>query len=171
MRMTNVPSRFMLYIWRRLVRRDLLIGRRCEIRDVGSLHLGSRVQIGCYVTIDARVTLGAQTDIGDHVFIDSDVEIGANCSIGRLTSLMTKTHREQRGSQSRRSGLIVPIGRLHIGDNVIVGTRVLVLPQVRQIGAGTRILDGSVVTKDLFENEIVSGMPATSFMGQETTTL
>ena len=46
-----------------------------------------------------------------------------------------------------------------IGDDVWIGTRVIILPGVK-IGNGVIFADGAVVTKDVPENALVAGVPA-----------
>ena len=48
---------------------------------------------------------------------------------------------------------------VHIGDNVWVGARSVILPGVK-IGNNVVIAAGSVVTKDVPENVMVAGVPA-----------
>ena len=50
-----------------------------------------------------------------------------------------------------------------IGDDVWIGTRCIILPGVK-IGSGVIVGAGAVVTKDIPDNCIVSGVPATIIM-------
>lgn len=51
------------------------------------------------------------------------------------------------------------IGRVTIGDNVFVGANATILPGVR-IGSNTVIGAGAVVTKDIPDNSVAAGNPA-----------
>ena len=53
----------------------------------------------------------------------------------------------------------VPIDPVAIGDDVWLGTRVIVMPGVT-IGTGAVIGSGSIVTKDVAEYDVVAGVPA-----------
>ena len=55
------------------------------------------------------------------------------------------------------------IGGITIGDNVFIGARSIVLPNV-SIGANSVIGAGSVVTKSIPENVVASGVPAKVLM-------
>jgi acetyltransferase-like isoleucine patch superfamily enzyme len=98
--------------------------------------------------------------LGDYSFVDSDVSLGEGCVVGRLSSLMTKTHVEQTGSTRRRCGRVISCGRLSAGRHVNIGDRVLILPQVRQIGDGSQIKYGSIVNRDLAIDELWIGLPS-----------
>ena len=56
-------------------------------------------------------------------------------------------------------GHIERLGCVEIMDNVYVGNRVIILPEVR-IGKNCIISTGSVVTQDIPENSVVAGNPA-----------
>lgn len=51
------------------------------------------------------------------------------------------------------------IGEIHIGDNVMIGSRSIILPDVK-IGSNVIIGAGSVVTKDIPSGSVVGGCPA-----------
>ena len=58
------------------------------------------------------------------------------------------------------------IGRVNIGNNVFVGAKTVVLPNVT-IGDNTIIGAGSVVTKDVEPNSVYAGNPAVKIMGYQ----
>lgn len=60
----------------------------------------------------------------------------------------------------RRAGEICFVSPLEIGEGSWIGTDVIVLPQVKKIGAYSVIGAGSVVTKDVPDNVVVAGNPA-----------
>lgn len=51
------------------------------------------------------------------------------------------------------------LGKIEIGDNVMIGASSLVLPNVK-IGSNVVIAAGSIVTKDVPSNSVVGGNPA-----------
>ena len=53
----------------------------------------------------------------------------------------------------------LPKQKVIIGDDVWIGTRVIILPGVR-VGTGSIIGAGAVVTKDVPDYAIVGGVPA-----------
>lgn len=50
-------------------------------------------------------------------------------------------------------------GAIKIGNNVMIGARSIIMPNVR-IGSNVVIAAGSIVTKDVPDNSVVGGIPA-----------
>ena len=110
-----------------------------------SLMIGRRVAINEFNNI--RVS-GAQIQIGDSCLISQFVSIiGSNHSIEKNTPI-----RDQRWDLSK------PF--IKIGNDVWIGVNAVILPGV-QIGDGSIIAAGSVVTHDLPAYCIAAGVPAT----------
>lgn len=130
------------------------VGIRCELQknlvfwfdpadDAPSeLSMGNRVflGLGTYLGVSAPVTIGSNTIVGAYSYI-----ISANHEYGRRDLPV----RDQGFS---RAPVI-------IGDDVWLGTHVVVLPGVT-IGTGAIVGAGSVVTKSIPEYEIWGGVPA-----------
>jgi acetyltransferase-like isoleucine patch superfamily enzyme len=135
----------------------LLLGR-VQFKNLTSFRCSSKVSIGNDVTIGKDVTIGHRVFIGVRTYIDEKVVISDRVSISRNVSLLTNTHRMDKGD--RRAGEIYFVSPLEIGEGVWIGTDVIVLPQVKKIGAYSVVGAGSVVTKDVPDNVIVAGNPA-----------
>lgn len=144
-----VPGyRFGYWLRRTLVKRiaascgsKILVKRRAYIgRGVG-LRLGDNAELGQNARIDQPVT------IGDHVLMGPDVVI--------LTVLHGFEDPDVpiilQGKQETRPVVI--------GNDVWIGTRVIILPGV-SVGDGAVIGAGAVVTKDVPAGAIVGGSPA-----------
>lgn len=58
------------------------------------------------------------------------------------------------------------IGKVDIGNNVFIGAKTIILPNVR-IGNNVIIGTGSVVTNDIDDNTVAAGNPAKSICGLE----
>ena len=54
------------------------------------------------------------------------------------------------------------VGKVKIGDNCFIGFRTIVLPNVT-IGNNCIVGAGSIVSKDLPDNGVYAGVPASSF--------
>lgn len=106
---------------------------------------------------------GNKISLGKNVFINSDcyfmdgakISIGDNVFIGPSCGFYTANH--PLDYQTRNQGVeqALPIS---IGNNVWLGSNVIVLPGVK-IGDGCVIGAGSVVTKDIEANSVAVGIP------------
>lgn len=106
---------------------------------------------------------GKNIHVGKHVFINSGchfqdqggIYIGDGTLVGHCVTLATLNH--DQNPENRANLLPAPI---HIGKNVWIGANVTVTPGVT-IGDGSIIAAGAVVTRDIPENVVAGGIPAT----------
>ncbi|MTI80505.1 MAG: acyltransferase [Firmicutes bacterium] len=101
--------------------------------------------LGMKVGKDVSVGLMAMFDI----FLPHLITIGSNSVIGYNVTILTHEFlvKEYR------------IGRVNIGDEVMLGANATILPGVT-IGDGSVVAAGSVVTKDVPPGVMVGGVPA-----------
>lgn len=86
------------------------------------------------------------------------LRIGDNVMMGSDVTILTQTHNIDRtdipmGWQGMRESEVV------IGNDVWIGMRVVIMPGV-EIGNGSVIGAGAIVTKDVPDYAIVGGVPA-----------
>ena len=112
---------------------------------------------------------GTNISLGDGVFLNFncvildvvEVTIGDRTQIGPAVQIYTADH--PRDAATRRAGL--EFGRpIRIGSDVWIGGGAIILPGVT-IGDGALIGAGSVVTRDVAPDAIVTGNPARSRAG------
>ena len=115
----------------------ITIGERSNVQDCAVLH----------------------TDHGFPLNIGKDVTIGHHVMIGPNVVLRASNHVTENVSrpiwEQGQTG-----GKITIGDDVWIGANVVVLPNV-SIGSHVVVAAGAVVTKDVLDNVIVAGVPAT----------
>lgn len=128
------------FYYRRIMR--IKIGKR------SSIHLNNFIQ-------GRNIYMGASTTINRNCYLDGRgfLQIGNSVSISPDVHLITCDHEHQSSSFYFKTGEII------IEDYVWIGSRAIVLPNVR-IGKGAVVCAGAVVTKDVLPYTIVGGVPA-----------
>ena len=135
--------------------------RRRELLEV---LLGS---VGDEITIEPpfRCDYGYNVRVGEGFYANFDcvvldvcrVDIGRNCMLAPGVHIYTATH--PLDASERIEGL--EYGKpVSIGDDVWVGGRAVINPGVT-VGDGSTVASGAVVTRDVPENVVVQGNPAT----------
>jgi acetyltransferase-like isoleucine patch superfamily enzyme len=167
---------------------DLIFGRGLSIRHPGRISLGHRVAVDDSALLDASgrgavhiilgdeviisrncmvqakagsVTIGARTEIGPNTIISSissiDIGkcglIGPNCFIGGGHYITDRPEVPMMDLGWASRGPVV------VGDDVWMGSGVVVLDGVR-VGTGCVVGAGAVVTKNLPDYAIATGIPA-----------
>ena len=112
-------------------------------------EIGDGVKIGSLAHIDYNVKIGADTKIEGQAYIPPLSRIGKNVFIGPAAVLTNDPY---------------PMCNKMIGvtieDNVIIGARVVIKAGVI-VGRNSVVAMGAVVTRDVPENSVVVGSPAT----------
>lgn len=133
-----------------------------EIRKLFSQIIGKPVGENFALFPPFHTDCGKNITVGNNVFLNSGckfqdqggIRIGDGALIGHNVVLATLNHCMYPADRS--SMLPAPI---HIGKRVWIGSNATVLPGV-SIGDGAVIAAGAVVTKDVPENTVVAGVPA-----------
>lgn len=127
--------------------------------------LGTDLPEGLTVLAPVYFDYGTYTRLGKGTFVNhgcyfmdgGTIHIGENVFIGPFCGFYTASHPINYADRNKGLELALPI---IVGDNCWFGANVSVMPGVT-IGAGCVIAAGSVVTKDVPENCLVAGIPAT----------
>ena len=119
---------------------------------------------GCYIELPFHANWGGHhVHFGSGIYVNSNmtmvddahIYVGDKVMFGPNVSVITASHPIEpelraRGLQYNRD--------VHIGDNVWIGTGVIILPGVH-IGKNSVIGAGSVVTRDVPDNVVAFGNP------------
>ena len=106
---------------------------------------GHHVHFGSGIYVNSNMTMVDDA----HIYVGDKVMFGPNVSV--ITALHPiEPELRARGLQYNRD--------VHIGDNVWIGTGVIILPGVH-IGKNSVVGAGSVVTKDVPDNVVAFGNP------------
>lgn len=121
---------------------NVVVKNKCYIGDGSKLKVGSNSQLGQNCRLGGPITLGNNVMMGPDVVI-----MGVTHDISDITKPMIDP-----SNPSFENPVV-------IGDNVWIGTRVIILPGVK-IGSNSIIGAGAVVTKSFEPNSILGGVPA-----------
>jgi len=142
---------------------DVKLGADVKIFSFVNLYgcsIGDRTKIGTFVEIQKGVSIGADCKISSHTFICEGVTIRNRVFIGHnVTFINDKVPRATNPDGSMQSAADWVCEPTLIEEGVSVGSSVTILCGVR-IGKNAVIGAGAVVTKDVPENTVVTGVPA-----------
>lgn len=139
----------------------------------GTIKFGNNIQIGviqspnfhsgyCYLDArnhDSKISINDNCRINNNFTIISEGEgvfIGKGCLIGENVSIYDSDFHSINPKQ--RFGGKAKTGKVVIGDNVFIGSDVIILKGVT-IGENSVIAAGSIVAKDISSNVIAGGNP------------
>ena len=100
--------------------------------------------------------IGAGTIILRDVDIEPDVSIGEGCLINKQSNF---GHGCKVGNYCDIGPMVTVSAESSVGENCMIGMGSIIIPRVK-IGNGVIISAGSVVTKNLPDHAVVSGVPA-----------
>ena len=123
-------------------------------------HVGKEIHWGKRLTLASDLKIGDRSGIGDNAFIRNGVTIGDDVMIARDLKIFTRNHNIDRTDipmSQQGDGEISP---LIIGNDGWIGDSVIIAPGCCNIGDGSVLAAGSVVTKDVPPYAIVGGNPA-----------
>lgn len=134
-----------------------------ELRALFSQLIGAPVDESFGLFPPFYADCGKNIHIGKQVFINmgckfqdqGGIYIGDGALIGHNVVLATLNH----AKSPKDRGTMIP-APIHIGKHVWIGSNSTILPGVT-IGDGAIVAAGAVVSKDVPENAIVGGVPAT----------
>ena len=107
-----------------------------------------------------NIEIGDYSAIGKKCRVPSNIIIGKNVMMAEEVIILNRNHNFDDITIPINKQGYLPRTQLSIGDDVWIGTRVMVLPHVTKIGDGVVIGAGSVVTKNIGDYAIVGGNPA-----------
>jgi acetyltransferase-like isoleucine patch superfamily enzyme len=137
-------------------------------RGGNGLVLGDFVVIGSYSVLEVSsglarnhgfIRIGARSSIGDYCYVGGagGVNIGEGVLIGQYVSLHSQNHRFENPCRPIREQGVTSVG-IAIADDCWIGAGAKILDGVN-IGVGSVIAAGAVVTKSIPPYSVVAGVP------------
>lgn len=111
----------------------------------------------CYFGDGSKISLGNNSQLGQNSRLQGEIFIGDDCVMGPDVVIMATSHKYNRVDIPIRlqGGDETPV---KIGNDVWIGTRVIILPGVT-IGDHSIVGAGAVVTKSFPPYSIIGGIP------------
>ncbi len=119
---------------------------------------GQHIQVKSNADISMFISIGDRSELGSGCLIYGGVQIGSDVLMGPDVKIITRNHLFEDPT-IRISDQGTLFRTITIGDDVWIGANVVILPGVN-IGNGSVIAAGAVVTKDVMPFTIVGGVPA-----------
>lgn len=141
----------------RLTEGQLIIGDNCWINYDVEICPADTITIGSGTSVQKRTTINGNVDIGKNCIIAPNVFISSGTHIYDLRPYLTIREQEKFAADNN---LAKNYDRpVQIGDDVWVGTNVVIMPGVC-IESHVIIGANAVVTKNVLSGQIVAGVPA-----------
>lgn len=123
---------------------------------LATLRPGASIKIGKYSGLSGTVISAAKS-----ISIGENVLIGANCTlVDNDSHVVNYKNRYVKNSKKYiENDAEINIGQIIINDYVFIGMNSIILKGV-EIGKGSVVASGSVVTKSFPENVVIAGNPA-----------
>jgi maltose O-acetyltransferase len=122
-------------------------------------YIAEECGLNVVIKQNAYVGTGRGLRIGNNSQLGVNSRIGPFVSIGSDVVMMTTAHAFENPGEPIRLQGDLPVKSVKVGNDVWIGTRVIVMPGVT-LGNGSVIGAGSVVTRDIPPLAIAAGNPA-----------
>jgi len=138
-----------------LGKEGVFFGNNVGIGDFSRVIVSTSLNdIGSYIKIGNNVGIGEFAYLGGA----GGLEIGDDCIVGQYLSCHPENHNYQNKEDLIRHQGVSRKG-IKIGANCWIGSKVTFLDGV-EVGSGSVIAAGSVVTKSFPDNSVIGGIPA-----------
>lgn len=155
--------------------KGVMISRSSSFHDIDKISIGDLTTIGnnCVITawkkrgsqvFTPSLNIGNQVTIGDgcHITCVNGISIGDGCQLGKLITITDNSHGKTEISELKTKvieRLIYSKGKVTIGNNVWIGDKATILPNV-EIGDGCIVGANAVVAKSAPPYSVIVGNPA-----------
>lgn len=107
-----------------------------------------------------NIKIGENTTINGNAnfrFVNAVIKIGNDCLVARNVTILTRSYHLDKNKKISTESMYSK--DVNIGNNVLIGGNVIIMPGVT-IGNNSVVGAGSIVTKNIGDLEIWTGVPA-----------
>ena len=142
-------------------KRAIHLGKSVEINsNLKSNPIGGSTRTILYAKPGAKITIGDYTGISNScLYAAKEIVIGSHVLIGGDCKIYDTDFHSKFAKERQSTNETIHAEKVAIKDNVFVGAHSIILKGVT-IGENSIIAAGSVVTKDVPDNQIWGGNPA-----------
>ncbi len=143
--------------------RDVILGKQVRIAPYANVYgceIGHEVGIGPFVEIQKGVVIGARCKISSHSFLCEGVTLEDGVFIGH--GVMFTNDRFPRAANAdgtKKTEADWKLERTLVRKGASIGSGATILPGI-EIGEGSLVAAGAVVTKSVPARTLVAGSPA-----------
>ena len=151
----------------------ITIHKNVRIVGVEKMSFGKNITIDRDTTLysrgesynsDVKLSIGNDCSIGQgcHITAANSITLGNGVLLGKYVTITDNSHGKVSSEEydvKPISRLVFSKGKVHISDNVWIGDKATILPNVK-IGEGAIIGANSVVTTDIPAGCVAAGIPA-----------
>lgn len=142
---------------------DVRLGRDVRVHRFVNLYgctIGDETRIGTFVEIQKGARVGARCKISSHTFICEGVEIEDEVFVGHGVMFTNDRHPQATNEDGQpQTGADWTLETTRVKRRASIGSNATILCGIT-IGTGALIGAGAVVTRDVPDYAIVSGVPA-----------
>lgn len=147
------------------------VGKIGMIHGLNFISVGKGTSFGDFIYLTAwdmksnpLLSIGSNCQFGafNHITCSNRIVIGNNCLTGKWITITDNSHGSTTIYELMKSPLsreVISKGPIIIGNNVWLGDKVTILPNVK-IGDGVIIAANSVITHDIPDYCVAAGNPA-----------
>ena len=109
--------------------------------------------------LKGSIKIGRNVTLNKHLYIDYSGNVVIEDGVRLTNGVIIESHHRDLDAYMQGKDVNIP-SSVRICENVMIGSRAIILDSCHYIGKNSRIGAGAVVTKDIPDNVVAAGVPA-----------